>query len=175
MNYFVYPKIALMPFPYSKISYIKQCEECFEYIVNQIENIGGIINWIASEQSITIRVFHESEAISPGFKDAKKDITACYESISRVKTIVEIFLTNDLIIRNNQETIIELAKCNDLRDTVNNQTERVELIINQYKKGVEDRVSLLSPSLNSSIEMYFNVVNCFYDIFDKYRRKFHIS
>jgi len=176
-NYFNYPKIDLTPFLYSKINNIEQCKKGFEYIVIQIENIGKIINWIASEQSITLTVFRESEVINPAFNEARKDITACYEGISRVKTTVEDFLTNNVIIRNNQKIVNEPDDCNTLSDTVNNQTERVELIINQLKKAEDkknrinkNKVSLLSPLLNSSIEVYYNAVKCYNDLLDKYRK-----
>jgi nitrogen regulatory protein PII-like uncharacterized protein len=174
-NYFDYPKIDLTHFPYSKINNVKQCKKSLEYIVIQIENIGRVINWMASEYSITFKVFHESDVNSPGFMEGKKDIEICYERINKVKPIINEFLTSGVIVINNQRKIIEHDVCNALRDAVNNQTERIELIINQYKeKEIKYKVFLFFLSLNDSIKIYYEAITCFNETFDRYRERYNI-
>jgi len=151
-------KTGLKPFKYKEITSFEQFFESLEYIVSQIECISELVNYIKLDQCIQT-VLHES---IDNYKRASDKISIHESNVCRVKQSIDRFFDTDPVYDNRgNQLVLDERGCNNLRDQVNDETNIVNSVIQNYYRSEKNSGVDFPKPLSTSCSLYNNAVDVF--------------
>ena len=167
-------------FKHSFIENLDQFNEGLEYFVDLIESIYRKIDQMIfefNEYNVFMTALNESENPSwDRWQRAKEEIRPLEKEVLAICKILNDFLINGIVLKNNAMFRITTENCINSRDSIDERTEDVERIIDRYYKAAKklNKPGIPYP-LDDVIRIYNLSVDNFNEILDQYRSRFRIA